>query len=246
MAGCAGKKKHVQPRPFSRSPANKWIRLTCYATKEQPTPVCKKCTAYLRKHYTGQTDLTTQNRAMIAGFCAEVDFDICCAKCGKVGAKKICGRCGVVRYCSRECQVAHWKAGHKRECGSAAAADQSARPDGVRAEKLSLDAEPPSELSAAADKAAAAAAVAARAETRAVLYWSDLAAECVMLADAADGRRVAVAISGVVVYGLAVHGGYLYYSDASRGVLAPRRAQSAPDHTSSTLHRTATRRPNGD
>ena len=103
---------------------------------------------------------------------------------------------------------------------AAAAADQSARPDGVRAEKLSLDAEPPSELSAAADKAAAAAAVAARAETRAVLYWSDLAAECVMLADAADGRRVAVAISGVVVYGLAVHGGYLYYSDASRGVLA--------------------------
>ena len=39
MAGCAGKKKHEQPRPFSRSPANKWIRLTCYATKEQPAPI---------------------------------------------------------------------------------------------------------------------------------------------------------------------------------------------------------------
>ncbi|GLC55934.1 hypothetical protein PLESTB_001046200 [Pleodorina starrii] len=28
------------------------------------------------------------------------------------------GRCGgAARYCSRECQTAHWKAGHKKECG---------------------------------------------------------------------------------------------------------------------------------
>jgi hypothetical protein len=30
---------------------------------------------------------------------------------------KKCSRCGAVRYCTRACQVAHWKAGHKRECG---------------------------------------------------------------------------------------------------------------------------------
>ncbi len=29
-----------------------------------------------------------------------------------------CGRCEA-RYCCRECQAAHWKAGHKRECGDA-------------------------------------------------------------------------------------------------------------------------------
>lgn len=28
---------------------------------------------------------------------------------------RVCGRCKVARYCSRECQVAHWSA-HKREC----------------------------------------------------------------------------------------------------------------------------------
>ncbi|KAG2494684.1 hypothetical protein HYH03_007200 [Edaphochlamys debaryana] len=27
-----------------------------------------------------------------------------------------CGRCGKVSYCCRECQVAHWKAGHKEAC----------------------------------------------------------------------------------------------------------------------------------
>ena len=108
MAGCAGKKKHVQPRPFSRSPANKWIRLTCYATKEQPTPVCKKCTAYLRKHYTGQTDLTTQNRAMIAGFCAQVDFDICCAKCGSWSSSSACAAAG-----NFVCTSCDWRGGTK-------------------------------------------------------------------------------------------------------------------------------------
>ncbi|GFR44844.1 hypothetical protein Agub_g6187 [Astrephomene gubernaculifera] len=30
---------------------------------------------------------------------------------------KGCGRCGAVGYCCRECQVAHWRAGHKEVCG---------------------------------------------------------------------------------------------------------------------------------
>ncbi|GFR51239.1 hypothetical protein Agub_g13614 [Astrephomene gubernaculifera] len=33
---------------------------------------------------------------------------------------KKCGRCGQVGYCCRECQVAHWKAGHKEACGRGA------------------------------------------------------------------------------------------------------------------------------
>jgi len=28
-----------------------------------------------------------------------------------------CMRCKLVVYCNRECQVAHWKAGHKKVCG---------------------------------------------------------------------------------------------------------------------------------
>ncbi|KAG2488143.1 hypothetical protein HYH03_013288 [Edaphochlamys debaryana] len=30
---------------------------------------------------------------------------------------QLCGRCGRVAYCCRECQTAHWRAGHKEACG---------------------------------------------------------------------------------------------------------------------------------
>ena len=36
--------------------------------------------------------------------------------CKKTNARLICGRCGVVSYCSRDCQKSHWRAGHKKEC----------------------------------------------------------------------------------------------------------------------------------
>lgn len=49
-----------------------------------------------------------------------------CANCSKTTRDKDaagnfltlkkCQRCGQVVYCCRACQVAHWKAGHKREC----------------------------------------------------------------------------------------------------------------------------------
>ncbi len=41
---------------------------------------------------------------------------------------KLCSRCGGAAYCCKEHQVAHWRAGHKKECkqqggdGSAGAA----------------------------------------------------------------------------------------------------------------------------
>lgn len=46
--------------------------------------------------------------------------DICCHNCNKPESRdvkfKSCGKCANVCYCSRECQVAHWKE-HKKECG---------------------------------------------------------------------------------------------------------------------------------
>ncbi|MES1909579.1 MAG: hypothetical protein MHM6MM_002295 [Cercozoa sp. M6MM] len=36
---------------------------------------------------------------------------------GQVERFKTCSNCFVERYCSRECQVAHWNAGHRDECG---------------------------------------------------------------------------------------------------------------------------------
>ena len=32
------------------------------------------------------------------------------------GKLLMCASCGVAKYCGRECQVAHWKAGHNAEC----------------------------------------------------------------------------------------------------------------------------------
>lgn len=32
------------------------------------------------------------------------------------GLFKTCGRCGKLSFCSKACQVAHWRAGHKKEC----------------------------------------------------------------------------------------------------------------------------------
>jgi hypothetical protein len=41
-----------------------------------------------------------------------------CASCGKAGATLKCGKCKAVHYCSKECQVYHWKDGlHKQYCG---------------------------------------------------------------------------------------------------------------------------------
>lgn len=38
-----------------------------------------------------------------------------CAVCS-TPTKKQCSRCKAVKYCSRECQVAHWADGHRQEC----------------------------------------------------------------------------------------------------------------------------------
>jgi hypothetical protein len=41
-----------------------------------------------------------------------------CAKCHKVGVDTLrCGKCRVANYCSRDCQVAHWKM-HKAQCNA--------------------------------------------------------------------------------------------------------------------------------
>jgi hypothetical protein len=42
--------------------------------------------------------------------------DACGAREAAPGAHKRCGSCGRAAYCSRACQTAHWKAGHKRDC----------------------------------------------------------------------------------------------------------------------------------
>ena len=44
----------------------------------------------------------------------------CCAACGTPKTTKrplhACSQCHTTHYCNRDCQMTHWKAGHKRVC----------------------------------------------------------------------------------------------------------------------------------
>ncbi|XP_078693694.1 uncharacterized protein LOC144923203 [Branchiostoma floridae x Branchiostoma belcheri] len=58
----------------------------------------------------------------------------CCnPTCGKPGYRstgtlKLCGRCKLTRYCSRDCQRQHWTVGHKKCCGHDACSDDAPNP----------------------------------------------------------------------------------------------------------------------
>ncbi|TFK68983.1 hypothetical protein BDN72DRAFT_797066 [Pluteus cervinus] len=43
-------------------------------------------------------------------------YNLRCTKADVRNNFRKCGQCGTVLYCSKECQVAHWKEGHKRVC----------------------------------------------------------------------------------------------------------------------------------
>jgi glycosyltransferase involved in cell wall biosynthesis len=45
-----------------------------------------------------------------------------CSSCSTEGAVNSCSRCKKVWYCNSECQLAHWKAGHKQACVATTAA----------------------------------------------------------------------------------------------------------------------------
>ena len=40
----------------------------------------------------------------------------CAARASSGTSLKSCSRCGIVFYCGRDCQLAHWKAGHQKSC----------------------------------------------------------------------------------------------------------------------------------
>ena len=49
-----------------------------------------------------------------------------CESCGKLCGPTMCPMCRLYVYCTRECQTAHWKTGHKPECSVLAGAIQEA------------------------------------------------------------------------------------------------------------------------
>jgi len=61
------------------------------------------------------------------------DFKGRCSYCNKnVGRDKVktCGRCRLVRYCSKECQVASWKRTHKLRCSPSLRESLAKDPEG--------------------------------------------------------------------------------------------------------------------
>lgn len=45
--------------------------------------------------------------------------DECCSQCGRAAAPALlCGRCRTTVYCSRRCQVQHFRQGHHQECNA--------------------------------------------------------------------------------------------------------------------------------
>ena len=56
-------------------------------------------------------DQPTSSNDARGGLCAH-----CSAQASSGTSLKACSRCGVIFYCGRDCQLAHWKAGHKRSC----------------------------------------------------------------------------------------------------------------------------------
>jgi hypothetical protein len=76
---------------------------------------------------------------------AIVDDTTTCANCGASESSstplKACGQCQVTFYCSKECQLKHWKSGHKQTCSSNKVAtlnSQNGGGGGVRAEVVEL------------------------------------------------------------------------------------------------------------
>jgi len=90
-------------------PKDHWVLLITVVKNGEPVMTSYRLTLEAEKnieHPLGEGDPTLA----VATECSKPG----CTK--KNMSLKMCGRCKVAAYCSRDCQVAHWKQGHKGEC----------------------------------------------------------------------------------------------------------------------------------
>ena len=73
-----------------------------------------------------EEDLARENR-MLSDAALGKTAGTPCATCGIGGAKKLCGRCRQVSYCTQECQKQHWKR-HKKQCQAPSAGTKDPEP----------------------------------------------------------------------------------------------------------------------
>lgn len=79
----------------------------------QPTPVCGKGSCEVEAKQSLQAMVHQMETALGANI-ANTEVHVC-AKCGKAGADKMCSRCMVTPYCSRDCRKDDWSK-HKKAC----------------------------------------------------------------------------------------------------------------------------------
>ena len=83
------------------------------AILNQPTPVCGKGSCDTEAKQNLQA-MVHQMETALGTNIANTEVHLC-AKCGKTGADKMCSRCMVTPYCSRNCRKDDWSK-HKKAC----------------------------------------------------------------------------------------------------------------------------------
>ena len=109
--------------PVSKEKARLWYEKSA----EQEYPNAQHNLGVM--HYNGEGGLPVSKekallwlkRAAEQGFefaitLIDTAFKYKCFSCGNTGAMKCCSRCKCAYYCSRDCQAAAWKSGHKATC----------------------------------------------------------------------------------------------------------------------------------
>jgi hypothetical protein len=95
----------------------------------------QKAAADVQRNAAGMVQLTNATVTHVLGLLQHVvvpgvpgcSYPSCCNLEGRSEAElptQVCSKCRGARYCCREHQAAHWKAGHKQACQAAAAAAQ--------------------------------------------------------------------------------------------------------------------------
>ena len=110
--------KRLLPHPWVHTlqgalPVYQEMLQSCVEEVQEEQSTCQVAAAGARKRTAD--DLPSQI-ARMGEHKARLDSSHACASCGQhaVGLRT-CARCRTARYCSRECQAAHWPQ-HKREC----------------------------------------------------------------------------------------------------------------------------------
>lgn len=82
--------------------------------------ICASMVKGILSKYSGKSPHVVAAQSLsssTSGRSAPVGANNACANCHKKSDKlMMCGKCKQVKYCSRDCQVAHFKSGHKKVC----------------------------------------------------------------------------------------------------------------------------------